>query len=80
MVRVGRAAGRSLRTRAREPQRAEEVLVDAFDEWRNEVESVHEVGSDRDMAYLATIRDWKIVRWEMYGDRKRALQAAGLEG
>jgi ketosteroid isomerase-like protein len=79
-------------------RRAEEVLLDAFDEWRNEVESVREVGSDQvlvflrfvaigkgsgvevvaNMAHLATIRDRKIVRWEMYGDREKALKAAGL--
>ena len=81
-------------------KRAEEVLLDAFDEWRNEVESIRAVGSDRvlvflrfvatgkgggvevvaDMAHLATIRGRKIVRWEMYGDRKKALRAAGLDG
>jgi ketosteroid isomerase-like protein len=80
-------------------KRAEEILLDAFDEWRNEVESVRAVGSDRvlvflrfvatgkgsgvevvaDMAHLATIRGRKIVRWEMYGDRKKALRAAGLD-
>jgi ketosteroid isomerase-like protein len=81
-------------------RRAEEVLLEAFDDWRNEVESAREVGGDRvlvflrfvatgkgsgveviaEMAHLATVRDRKIVRWEMYGDRQKALQAAGLDG
>jgi ketosteroid isomerase-like protein len=81
-------------------KRAEEVLLDAFDDWRNEVESAREVSGDRvlvflqfvatgkgsgvevvaDMAHLATVRDRKIVRWEMYGDRAKALHAAGLHG
>jgi ketosteroid isomerase-like protein len=30
------------------------------------------------MAHLVTVRDRKIVRWEMYGVRERALEAAGL--
>ena len=79
--------------------RADRVLQDAFDDHRNELESVVELDDGRvfvllrfiatgkssgvpveaQMAHLLTLREGRVHRWAMYGDRARAIRDAGIE-
>ena len=36
------------------------------------------VAVDSQMAYLLTIRDGRVVEWGLFGDRSKALEAAGV--
>ena len=36
------------------------------------------VPADGQLAYLLTVRDGKVIEWALFGDRSKALEAAGL--
>jgi ketosteroid isomerase-like protein len=38
------------------------------------------VPADGELAYLMTLRDGRVSEWGLFGDRERALEAAGVSG
>ena len=77
--------------------RANEYLMESFEEWSIEPERFFDLGErvlvfvcfrvrgkgsgvqvDAPLAYLITLRDGKVIEWGLFGDRNKALEAAGL--
>ena len=77
--------------------RANENLLESFEEWSIEPERFFDLGErvlvfvcfrvrgkgsgvqvDAPLAYLLTLRDGKVIEWGLFGDRNKALEAAGL--
>jgi len=77
--------------------RANETLLDSFEEWSVEPERYFDLGErvlvflafratgkgsgihvDAAMAWLFTLRDGKVIRWDLFGARAEALEVAGL--
>jgi ketosteroid isomerase-like protein len=77
--------------------RANETLLDSFEEWSIEPERFFDLGErvlvfvvvrvlgkgsgvpvDGEQAHLFTLRNGRVVEWGLFGDRSKALEAAGV--
>jgi ketosteroid isomerase-like protein len=77
--------------------RANENLLDSFEEWSSEPEKFFDLGerilvfirfrakgkgsginTNTPMAWLLTVRNGRVIEWGLFGDRRKALEAAGL--